>query len=384
MYAGVTASMPEDAAVEVGWDQVLRWRLVRQGLGRRGDAGDFLTVARTLSGVHAQLMSSAELTLWARVNGLERGAVGRAVFEDRSLVKTWAMRGTLHLFAASDYPEVLAALQTKRGYNDGFLRSVGMTAAEMETITEAIGQALDGNCLTRSELSQEVGRVTGSGRLAGLVMQSWGDLLKPAAYRGYLCAGPSRGRNVTYVRPDQWLPRWREPGLTDPVAAMLRRYLHVYGPASREDFARWWGATPPVIGELLRQMHDELRQVRVDGYRAWMLHDDVAELTALDETAAVHIVPAFDAYVVSSFLHADQLVTGGVAKTRVYRPQGWVSAVVLAGGRFAGVWKHEARRGGEVRVELFGRLGRSSLKELRGEVERVRGFLGLSGEVVIG
>jgi len=63
-----------------------------------------LEVAAAICGLHAQLMSSAELTLWARVAGLEPDAVQRALWDDRSLVKTWAMRGTLHLLPAADYP----------------------------------------------------------------------------------------------------------------------------------------------------------------------------------------------------------------------------------------------------------------------------------------
>jgi Winged helix DNA-binding domain len=57
-----------------------------------------LDAVAELAGVHAQLMTSAELTLWARVEGLEPDAVRRALWEERTLVKTWAMRGTLHLF----------------------------------------------------------------------------------------------------------------------------------------------------------------------------------------------------------------------------------------------------------------------------------------------
>ena len=63
-----------------------------------------LNVASELCGLHAQVMSSAELTLWARVEGLGPEAVKKALWKDRSLVKLWAMRGTLHLLTAADYP----------------------------------------------------------------------------------------------------------------------------------------------------------------------------------------------------------------------------------------------------------------------------------------
>lgn len=62
-----------------------------------------LAIASRLCGLHAQLMSSAELSVWARVEGLERRAVQRAVWEDRTLVKTWAMRGA-HKAPAVELP----------------------------------------------------------------------------------------------------------------------------------------------------------------------------------------------------------------------------------------------------------------------------------------
>jgi len=66
--------------------------------------------------LHAQLMSSAELTAWARVEGLDRDAIRRALWEERTLVKTWAMRGTLHLLPAHELPLWHAALNTSRRF----------------------------------------------------------------------------------------------------------------------------------------------------------------------------------------------------------------------------------------------------------------------------
>ena len=66
-----------------------------------GAAQRALDVVGDLCGLHAQVMSSAELTLWARVDGLTREEVGELLWEHRHLVKTWAMRGTpLHLLPA--------------------------------------------------------------------------------------------------------------------------------------------------------------------------------------------------------------------------------------------------------------------------------------------
>src|SRR6266545_652766 len=91
-------------ALELAWDQVVGWRLRRHHLDERAPGGDLLAVVAEIAGLHAQIMSSAELTLWARVEGLDRGAVRDALWRDRSLVKTWTMRGTLHLLPAAEFP----------------------------------------------------------------------------------------------------------------------------------------------------------------------------------------------------------------------------------------------------------------------------------------
>jgi hypothetical protein len=88
----------------VRWEQVLAFRLRRQRLARRIGREAILQVAADLCGLHAQVMSSAELTLWARVDELRPGDLARELWDERRLVKTWAMRGTLHLLPASDVP----------------------------------------------------------------------------------------------------------------------------------------------------------------------------------------------------------------------------------------------------------------------------------------
>ena len=136
-----------------------------------------LAVASRLCGLHAQVLSSAELTAWARVEGLKRGAVQRALWEDRTLVKTWAMRGTLHLLPSSELPLWHAALATSRRYLKDALwqKYFGITLAELDRLTEAIATGLEGRVMTREQLVAEVGRITGSAAFgAKLAESSWG------------------------------------------------------------------------------------------------------------------------------------------------------------------------------------------------------------------
>src|SRR5690349_2063564 len=102
--------------VRLTWPRVAAWRVRRHHLDQRLPSGNMLAVASRLCGLHAQVLSSSLLTLWARVEGVDRLAVQRALWEDRSLVKTWAMRGTLHLLPASELPLWHGALRTSPRY----------------------------------------------------------------------------------------------------------------------------------------------------------------------------------------------------------------------------------------------------------------------------
>lgn len=99
--------------MELSWADVASWRARRHRLHERAPAESILEVVDELCGVHAQVMSSAELTLWARLADLSPDAVRAALWEDRTLVKTWAMRGTLHLLPAGDYGFWQVALSTQ-------------------------------------------------------------------------------------------------------------------------------------------------------------------------------------------------------------------------------------------------------------------------------
>src|SRR5215467_1533143 len=194
--------------LKLTWPKAAAWRVRRQYLDQRAPARTMLAVASRLCGLHAQVMSSAELTLWARVEGLKRGAVQGALWQDRTLVKTWAARGTLHLLPAADLPEWHAALRTSRRYRRPafWKRTYGITLDELDRVTEAIAVALDGRVMTREELATEVGRITGSAAFrTGLAQGGWGTILKPAAFAGHLCFAPSVGQRVRFTRPEGWV-----------------------------------------------------------------------------------------------------------------------------------------------------------------------------------
>jgi hypothetical protein len=360
---------------ELGWQQVRAWRVRRHGLAERAPAGEMLELVSRLCGVHAQLMGSAELTLWARLENLDPGAVASALWEERTLVKTWAMRGTLHLLPAGELGLWHAGLGTYDHYlKPAWFRAFDITAAELLELIDAVADALGGEPLTRAELAGAVAARTGDESLREKLGQGFGAYLKPAAFRGRLCFGPGDGQKVRFTRPDVWLGHEVErPDPDEALRDIARRYLAVHGPATREDLRRWWATTPASAGKLLRSLEDA-EEVDVDGEPLWMLSADAREAATLPPADGVRLLPAFDQYVIAATKQAEHFLPGDF-RERIYRPQGWLSPVLLIDGVMAGVWRHERKgRRLAVTVEPFEPVARRP--EVEAEAERLAAYLG--------
>ena len=361
------------------WRQVMAWRVQRHHLDERVSKRKALDVVGEIGGLHAQLMSSAVLSLWARVDKLKRNDVEKWLWTDQRLVKTWAMRGTLHLLKSDEYPLWQAGLGTYEHYlKPVWFKAFGVSQDELKKLIAAITKALDGRTLTRDELAVRVAKITKSEALADKLRGSWGAMLKPASFQGQLCFGPNKGRNVSFARPDQWLG-FKASDAIDPNEALeeiTRRFLAAYGPATREDLARWWAVSPAAGGRLISGLGDEVAPVALDGGKYWALTETLDGMRAASPTKTMRLLPGFDPYVIGSTSHAAKLMTGDF-KARVHRPQGWVSPVLLVDGRIDGVWRHE-RKGKRVVVDIepFASVPKWVVREAEREAESLASFMG--------
>jgi winged helix DNA-binding protein len=341
----------------------------RHHLVGRAAPSDLIRVVGEICGLHAQLQSSAELSLWARIDGIDRDAVHEALWEHRTLVKLWATRGTLHLLPSAELGMWLSAL--------GTYTNRGMTGhPEIDVLADAVGRALEGRVLTREELALEVEQITGSQSLGEWVRFSWGSYLKPASFRGRLCFAPSDEGRVRFTTPATWVPGGIDmPDSVDALREVSRRFLATYAPLTAEDLALWWGVGPARGRKMLAALGGEAVEVDVQGRRVWMLARDVRAMTRARSRNTARLLPAFDPWVVAASRGAVALLDPR-HKARVYRAQGWMSPVVLVNGRMVGVWR-QARKGRRLQVEIepFGRLPAWARTQLEAETERLAEFL---------
>jgi hypothetical protein len=369
--------------------RVHAWRIERQLLGRtRARCPE--EVARTLVGVQAQVTSSAALAIALRSNAT-RGktpaiqATSRALL-DRRVVRAWAMRGTLHLFAADDVPIVAAALRGKeRWRRPAWLRWFGVSEKEMDALIDGIGEVLDdGRPRTRAELAEDIG-VRHGPRAAELMRGSWGSALKVASDRHYLVQSAEDDAGVRFTRASRWLGAWRSEEPAAALAVLIERYLAVYGPATLTELLRWWGVSERrVMQPILAGLGDALVEVDVAGVRAWARRTD---LDAIDSTrpttGSVQLVGGFDPFIVGAGLR-EQLIPPAHLK-RVSRTAGWISPVVLVDGVAAGVW--DATRSGNnlaITIEPFGKPDAKERNAIAAAAERVAAVQGAVASVGYG
>ena len=156
-----------------------------------------------LGGVQTQVASSAMQVISIRCSSTPD--LEDLLWKQRGLVKTWAMRGTLHLLPSIEYWRWVAMLRNAHRNHAGLGEVTGSTSTQLAVITEAIGAVMSDQAMTREEMTGAVVRVTGDPTLGAALKSGWSQLLKPAARQGLLVQGPPRGRNVTFVSPTAWL-----------------------------------------------------------------------------------------------------------------------------------------------------------------------------------
>jgi Winged helix DNA-binding domain len=324
-------------------DEILRLRISRHHLGA-AKGKDVVAVARRISGLHAQVTSSAQAAADLRLP--KAADLERALYKTKTLVRTWAARGTLHLLPAADLPRWVAAMSTRTRENTpSWLRYNGVTAEQMRDLAAALPDVLGDTPLTREELATGLITATRHDHLAERLTQGFGSILKPFAFRGLLCSGPPRGRNVTFVAPQQWLGPFEPPPAEEAIDAIVLEYLGAYGPAQPEEFARWFDLKPPLAKKSFQRLADRLIEVPGLGHLPAELDGDVpAEDTVL-------LLPAFDPYVVGNTGRLDQISSG--PRAAVSRPQGWISPTLVVNGRIEGVWEDSP---GGPRVSPFKKL----------------------------
>jgi Winged helix DNA-binding domain len=393
-------SRPPGEPTRVTGDQV-RWQRMRAQRLTGPRPAEVAGVVRAVAGLQAQDTPASRLAVRARSTGLDQGAVRRACDRDRSVVRTWAMRGSLHMVAAEDVGWLVALLgPTFAAAGRRRRLQLGLDEEVCERALDALPAVLADGPLSRAEL---VRALAANGVRVEPTGQAPAHLVGYAALRGLVCRGPDLdGDEPSYVLLEDWVgagrggPRMgrggpgdrrgvppfdravhRAPDPDDALAELARRYLGGHGPAAPEDLAAWSGLPVGRARHAFELAAGGLREVELGGRRLWTAGGAPAPAAGSTATGpVVRLLGRFDDYLLG-WRGRDLILEASFA--RRIQAGGWIHPALVVDGRVAGSWR--ARRTGdrlEVAVEPFGdRLPRGILPALEAEAADLGRFLGL-------
>jgi winged helix DNA-binding protein len=342
-------------------EDVLGERFARQGLADRTSATPLAATALTTA-LQAQDAPAARLGVRARAVAPTERDVLAAIEHDRTIVRTWLMRGTIHLVPSSDLRWLVRLIgpAIARKYGTRW-RQIGLSDELLARIVDALPAVLAAGPLTRHQISAALAE-------RGVALDS-PDPQAPthaivhASTTGLICRGPDRGRHSTFALVDDWLPGAPAgPSGDDALAELARRYFAAFSPATAADFATWSGLP---AGRAVALIRDELTGADVDGRAGFRLGE-------VEPARGLRLLPAFDNYLVG-YRHRGALLTpeqhGAVFQGGMIRP------AVLLDGRVVGTWALRRARG-TLTVTPFGELTRADRDALAAEAADVERFVG--------
>ncbi|WFE41180.1 winged helix DNA-binding domain-containing protein [Micromonospora sp. WMMD998] len=289
-------------------------------------------VVEWFGAMQSQDAASGLWSLGVRLPGRTRGDV-HAALERREALRTWPMRGTVHLVPPRDAHWMLAVTGVRAlGGLAARWRQLGLTLTDGDRAGDVLGAALSGGGrLTRAECLAAL-------RAAGLdtAGQRGYHLLWYASQRGITCIAPQVRNEQTFALLDEWVPDPHRPERDEALAILAHRYVRGHGPVTRHELARWSGLTVTDASRALTLAGDLLAPVEVDDEPA------LVDAALLDAPRApvddLHMLPGFDEYLLG-FKDRSLMLDPAHAAAVVPGNNGMFQATVVRGGRVVGTWK---------------------------------------------
>ena len=368
---------------EISRQELIALRLASQRLApvpsMPSGPADFKRVEQAVQWMGAVQAQEYAHARWAVGSRFAAPAVTDAAIEDalarRKVVRSWVLRGTLHLAAATDLRWLLAlaapALLTRTA---AAYREVNLDEAAFRKILPALRQCLEGGQqLTRAELFAALAR-----RRIDTEGQRGGRILYRAAQAGLICLGDPQGKQARYTLLDEWLPPQPELPREDALKKLAQRYFASHGPATLADFTWWSGLAAGEARAALEMAGPGLAHALFEGDTVWWSKRTplIPVLAPPAGKPVLQLLAGFDEYVLG--YTGRQAIIDAAHAGKLMTPNGLFRPALLLGGRVAGTWQAEVKKGGlSISTAPFTPLPRGSAGALRLAAQRYAAFMGL-------
>jgi hypothetical protein len=337
-------------------------------------------------GLNAQGALNYQLSLWSRVEGLDRGFVRRALTEEKTLVRSWLMRDTVHIVPSRSFPNMRAALmESLMGEWNRWTVKTGSKEAlkSWEEHYPEVLEALAEGPLTANEILAELEWSREDGK------RILHRVIREMSLQGLLCHASSSGQwhhdtEHTFSRVDKWLPG-ADIDETDRDEAKKRLvvgYLRGFGPASISDFSYWTGMRVRDGGYFFKLIEDSIEEIHITGQRAscYLLKEDLSDLLDSDDIpATARLLPQFDSLIMG---HKDkERFIDPSSRSKIFLPRADVAATILLDGLVKGVWKMKReKKKWNLELRTFENIPEEDRSKIESEVDRLRKFTNFTVE----
>lgn len=319
-----------------------------------------------LGAVQAQEFRPAKWGLSLRLPPTTTDNTLDRAFDAGRILRTHVLRPTWHFVAAADIrwmleltgPRILRIVSN-------YCRKLGFDGAACTRAASVFERALDGQSLTRGELSAQLER-TGM-RAKGIPLAM---LTIFAELEGVICSGPRRGKNQTYAQLPARAPDARRLPRDEALAELTSRFFRSHGPATMRDFGWWSGLT---MADTKRGLEiNRAKSDVVDGLTYWRVGNTAGPRKGV---ANVHLLPIYDEYLVSyrdreAVPHGPTFVKSGPRTSVTFQ-----HALVIA-GQVAGTWRM-TKAPVSINVFPLRRLTRRERGQIEEAAEHYSRFVGM-------
>ena len=324
-----------------------------------------------LGAVQGQDYAGAKWSIGLRLNGIKDSDVEQAL-KNKTIVRTWALRGTLHIVAASDIHWLLKLISPRIiSKNTRRYKELKLDKKTLSNSNKILRNALNNdNQLTRSELLKILNQkgISTEGQRGYYMLQR-------ASLEGLICQGVTQFNDPTYISLEEFPENKIDNEAA--LAELATRYFQSHGPGTLKDFIWWSGLLAKDARAGLESVKSKLKKEVIDGVTYWMSPIKSNQL----DSPNINLLPGFDEYLLS---YKDRSASIDKQIKRMLTPtNGLFRPTIIINGQVKGTWKRIIKKG-KVIIELnpFMPLDDDETEILSLKVQRFGEFLGMDIEEV--
>jgi uncharacterized protein YcaQ len=329
-----------------------RYYLKAHFLIEKANPEDLVGVVSKICGLNAQSAKAPYISLWNRISNFKRSELSKVQYKEKLLIKSWFMRGTVHIIPMNEFPVYYNALRSFLIERlNRYILSSGLEFRKHEKreLEQNIIDSLKREPLTMRELSIENGDL-----LEGYSEKKQKIILKREIFKlshlGLICHERPTGpwyhfKENRFTTVENWLNGSKLNSIDEREARekLLIKYFHGYGPAKIHDFAYWSGLKVNESKDILKRVQDKLEKIKIKDCKGnfWVLKEDIDALVNIDsrEELPIHFLPEFDSYLMG---HKDKThFLDEKYKKKVFLPLADLAPVILQNGRVTGTWNYK-------------------------------------------